>query len=128
MHDPLALAKAFVAAENAHDVEAVVALFTDDAEVHSSMHVCTTTEQIRAWQQELAEGAIEIKPNPFEVDGDVVRWTGALAVAYFRNLGLASVTGQWEITARAGKIASLNFALTPDAIATVQAAMQAKPS
>src|SRR5688572_18211179 len=54
--DPVAVARALIDAENRHDVEPAVALFTPDAVVIHATGTLTTTAEIRRWQTELAEG------------------------------------------------------------------------
>ena len=79
---------------------------------------------MRSWQEELAAGNPRLIANEFQADGDTVRWTGSLAVDFFRNLGLEVVEGQWVISVEEGRIATFSFSLAPDDLARVRAATQ----
>lgn len=120
---PLAIARALVAAESAHNVEAAVALFADDATVVVPLYTRNTREGIRAWQQELADQNFEAEFVSPQVDGNWVTWTGKISLDPWRRLGVAPLDGQWEMTVEAGRIKFFRFSLTPDSTAKLQAAM-----
>src|SRR4051794_7780464 len=59
--DTPAVVQAFLAGENAHDVNGVTALFAANATVSLATGPLQGTDQIRAWQQELADGHFAIQ-------------------------------------------------------------------
>src|SRR5664279_1468643 len=82
---PEEVVKALIAAEDAHNVEAAVAYFADDAVVrHEGGSAYTTPEAIRAWQQGLADGHFRIEAVNFQVNGSSVSWTGTSSLDRFR--------------------------------------------
>ena len=124
--DPLATVLALLAAENAHDVDAAVALFAPDATVDLALETRTGTAEIRAWQQELAAGHfyMEMLGAP-EVAGDRVRFQNRLDLDLFKQMGLGTVEGVSTARVRDGKIIEYTFALTPESVARLQAAAPA---
>jgi hypothetical protein len=121
--DPLATVHALLAAENAHDVEAAVALFAPDATVTLALETRRGTAEIRAWQRELAEGHfhMEVLGTP-EVAGDGVRFHNRLDLDLFKQMGLGTVEGISEAQVRDTKITAYTFALTPESLARLQTA------
>ena len=122
---PLALAQAVVAAENAHDVDAAVALFAEDAVATLPQYTRTTPDGIRAWQQELADQHFHGTLVAPRVDGDRVSWTGHIWLDPLRGLGIAPLAGQWDIVVRDGRIKAFTFAFSPEGMARLQAAIAA---
>lgn len=126
--DPLATVQALLAAENAHDVDAAVALFAPDALVTLALETRTGTAEIRAWQQELADGHfhMEVLGTPEvasdSVAGDSVRFRNRLDLDLFKQMGLGTVEGISEAQVQDGKITAYTFALTPESVARLQAA------
>jgi hypothetical protein len=120
---PLAVVTALLAAENAHNVDAAVALFAADAVVSLAIETRRGTDEIRAWQQELAEGHfhMEIVGTP-EVAGDTVRFNNRLDLDMFKQMGLGTVEATSQATVRDGKIVSYSFNLSPASAAKLQAA------
>ncbi len=122
---PADIARALIAAENARDVDGVMALFAPDPTVRSAMDLMTTTDAVRRWQEVLAAGDPQIAMNDdLRVAGNVARWTGTIALDLFRKLGFTVLNGSWVITVDQGKITEFTFSLASDALAQVQAAMQ----
>jgi hypothetical protein len=119
-------AAALIAAESTHDVNAAVAAFADDAVVTLPTGVLDTPDAIRAWQQELADGHFRIEPLDVHVDGNTISWTGEISLDQFRSMGIASLGGNWVLTAENGKVKTFDFSWTPEAEQALQAA--AKPS
>jgi hypothetical protein len=115
-----------VAAEGAHDVDAAMALFADDAVVTlADGSVDDTPEKIRAWQQELADGKFHLEPVARYVDGNTVNLYGTIALDSFRGLGIASLGGIWKVVVENGKIKTFDFSFTPAGLSTLQAAIAA---
>lgn len=80
-NDPAAVINAFIAAENARNVDAALALFADDAVINENPLnnpdlIHTGKDEIRAYLQRLVDGFIAVKvlEPPQLVDGKVV-WT-----------------------------------------------------
>lgn len=68
-------------AQNAHDIDAMVACFAPDATVHDEGHTHVGTDPIRAWKKETsAKYRINAEPIESRIDGDrtivVVRVSG----------------------------------------------------
>src|SRR4051794_4264474 len=61
----------YFAAQNAHDVDAMVACFAPDAAVHDEGHDIVGTDAIRAWKQATsAKYRITAEPLESQVEGD----------------------------------------------------------
>ena len=80
-NDPAAVINAFIAAENARNVDAALALLTEDAVINENPLnnpdlIHTGKDEIRTYLQRLVDGFIEVKvlEPPQIVDGKVV-WT-----------------------------------------------------
>src|SRR5690242_17062005 len=122
--DPASAVTAFIAGENAHNVDAVTALFAADATVSLATGPLKGTDQIRAWQQELADGHFSIEvTSPVTVSGTKADYTVTIALDTFRQLGLASLAGTEDMVVENGKITSFTFAFTPEAAAMLQDAI-----
>src|SRR5262245_47564660 len=79
--DPIAVAKAFDAALNAHDVDATLALFADNGTVHDAEQPPGNTDfagkaQIREWLLGfLTPGTnFRIEPSNYQANGNVVTY------------------------------------------------------
>lgn len=111
-----------VGAEAAHDVDAAMALFADNAVVTlADGSRYDTTEGIRGWQQELADGHFHLEPVARYVHGNMVTMYGEIGLDVFRGLGIATLGGVWNITVDGGKITAFDFQFTPEAIAILTA-------
>lgn len=126
--DLTAVARALIDAENRHDVEAAVALFTPDAVVIHATGTLTTTAEIRKWQTELAEGNFRANINTSSVAGDKVTLTGDVMLNSFRSLGIDKLDATWEMTVQQGRVKTFNFAFTPASAARLQQAIAASAS
>jgi uncharacterized protein (TIGR02246 family) len=124
---PVAVKNAFDAALNAHDVDAALATFADDAVFRTpGGMVLTGKPQIRPYLQGLvAENYRAEVVETRQVAADTVTSRGHIAVDQFRRLGLASVEATAEAVVRGGRITSFATALTPAGVARVQAAQAA---
>jgi hypothetical protein len=124
--DPQSVVKALETAVNAHDMEARLALFTDDAVIQIRPEAFggtyTGKQQIRKWFEELDAGHFSIAINILNVQGDTVTTRTTIAYDFFRQLGLASVDGTEQYTIQNGKIAEFTFTYTDESIAKIQAA------
>src|SRR4051794_30062493 len=127
--DVQSLVDAFIAGENAHNVDAVTALFDDNATVVLATGPLQGKDAIRAWQQELSDGHFSISvTGPVSVSGSKADYPVTVALDAFRQLGFASLDGTEEMVAANGKIASFIFAFTPESGAKFGAALAAATS
>jgi hypothetical protein len=115
-------AATLIAAESAHDVDAAVAAFADGAVVTLPTGVYDTPDAIRGWQQELADGHFRIEPLDVHVDGNTITWTGEISLDLFRGMGIASLGGNWVLTAENGQVKTFDFSWTPEAEQALAAA------
>ena len=123
--DPVAVARAFGEAENAHDVERTVALFADDAVVETPFGNFTGMDQIRKFIQGLVAGNIQTVGRDYRASGDQVSFISAATTDDFRRMGVAPVDFRIEGTVREGKIRRWVVTLTPESAAKLQAAQAA---
>ncbi len=127
------IADALITAEGANDVDGAMALFAPDAVVTiATGDVYNTPDAIRAWQQELADGKFHIEAVGRYVEGNTVHWTGDISLDLFRQMGIPSLGGVWDVTVENGQVTVFNFAWTPagaqmlqDAIAAASATPEA---
>jgi hypothetical protein len=120
--DPASVARAFIDAENRHDVEGAVALFTDDAVVVDARGRLTTRAEIRQWQSDLAAGNFAATMGTPTVAGDRVTFTGTVALDSLRAMGFDALDAAWDLTITQGRIKAFNFAFSPESAARLQAA------
>jgi ketosteroid isomerase-like protein len=118
--DPASVARAFIDAENRHDVEGAVALFADDAVVVDARGTLTTRAEIRQWQTDLAAGNFAATMGAPTVVGDRVTFGGDVALNSLRALGFDRLDATWELTIQQGRIKGYRFAFTPEANARFQ--------
>ncbi len=121
--DPGSVARALIDAENAHNVDAAVALFADDAVVTLPTGRLTTKDQIRGWQSELAGGNFKATINTPQVSGERVTFSGSIELDAFRKLGLDRLESNWDLTIQQGKVKTFTFNFTAEAGARLQEAM-----
>jgi hypothetical protein len=126
--DPAAVARSLIDAENRHDVDAAVALFTPDAVVVHATGTLTSTAEIRNWQKDLAEGNFHANINSPSVSGDKVTFTGDVALNTFTSLGIDKLDATWELTVQQGRVKTFNFVFTPAANARLQQAIAGSAS
>lgn len=109
--DPLSIVRQYDAAWNAHDLEAVMACFADDA-------VATQTppppdgginrgkDQIRRWAEGQLPG-FHVDSRDHRTSGDTVTWTSTVTGDVFRQMGFHEpLEAQAEAVVRDGKIVS----------------------
>jgi hypothetical protein len=122
--DAVSVARAVIAAENAHDVNGAVNLFAPGAIVKLPTGVFVTRAEIEQWQRELAAGNFraEITP-PVAVTPEIVTFTGAVAYDPFRQLGISPLEATWQLVIQQGRVTVFDFAFTPAATARLQAAL-----
>ncbi len=121
--DPGSVARALIDAENAHNVDAAVAFFADDAVVTLPTGQFTTRDQIRGWQSELAAGNFKATIGTPQVSGERVTFSGSVELDTFRNLGIERMDSNWDITVQQGKVKTFTFTFTAESGARLQAAL-----
>ncbi|MCC9075552.1 ester cyclase [Litorilinea aerophila] len=103
--------QSFDAAWNAHDVDAVLAFFTDDAVITpvpplpGGPEKFTGREEIRGFIQLLMPG-FRVKSENIQVSGTTVTWWFAVYSDFFQSLGVNPVTGMGEAVLDQGKFRS----------------------
>ena len=122
--DAVSVARALIAAENAHDVPGAMALFAPGAIVNLPTGALVTRAEIEQWQRELAAGNFraEITP-PVAVTPEVVTFSGTVALDSFRRLGISPLEANWQLTVQLGRVTTFNFSFTPAAAARLGAAL-----
>jgi hypothetical protein len=122
--DAVAVARALIAAENAHDVAAAVGFFGPAAIVNLPTGALVGRAEIEQWQRELAAGNFraEITP-PVAVTPEVVTFSGTVALDSFRRLGISPLDASWELIIQLGRVTIFNFSFTPAATARLQGAI-----
>jgi hypothetical protein len=123
--DPGAVARALIDAENAHDVNAALALFADDAVVTHATGTLRTRDEIRAWQTELATGNFKATITTPQVTGERATFSGTVELDTLRSLGVSPMESTWDVTVQQGKVKTFTFAFTPAAAARLQNAIAA---
>jgi hypothetical protein len=122
--DAVSVARALIAAENAHDVAAAVSMFGPGAIVVHATGQLTSTAEITAWQRDLAAGNFHADITaPVAVTPEVVTFTGTVSLDSFRSLGITSLDATWRLTIQAGKVTTFVFDFTPAATARLLAAI-----
>lgn len=113
--DPLSVAKAFLEAENAHDVDRSMSMFADNASVKVALEEYHDLQSIRHWQEALAKGNFHmVVVGDFRVDGNTVTWDNRLDLDMFKDLGLGTIEATSEMVVEDGKIVKYTFAPTPE--------------
>jgi hypothetical protein len=132
--NPTAVVTALGTALNAHNVEAGVALFTDNAVVRDPSNIAcllgpsnvrcepleieayySTPAQIRGWLQLLSQENIEVEgAGVSQSSGNNVTWTWQVSVNEYRRLDVAPLVGTGEAIVQGNKIEYLKFFLNTD--------------
>jgi quercetin dioxygenase-like cupin family protein len=129
---PASVVQAYIRAVNSHNVDAVLALYADDA-VHEvipppagARSIYIGKAQIRQFYQQTVvnHDHLEVVGTPHVV-GDKAMYTKRIASDSFRRLGLATVDASIVAIVQGGKFASYTAAVTPDSLAKLQAAAEA---
>jgi len=132
--DPESLAKlnatflviAFHEANNDHDMDAMLAFFTDDAVANfpgQSPDVYAGKEQIRTWLQNDFADNIHIDVENLQVAGDKLTWIGKISTDSLRELGIDSLESIGEAVVQEGKIKSFTATFPPESLAKLECAI-----
>ena len=129
-NDPGTVIEAYLAAVNAGDLEAILALYADDA-VHvflptpdGSAGVCLGKEQFRMWyEQSLANrDRVELEDGTLAVDSNQATYLTRISSDPWRALGLESLEAKADLVVIDGRIMTHLVTLTPDSVRQLQAA------
>src|SRR5439155_2959784 len=129
--DPLSVVNAYLAAVNAGDVNAVLATFADDGvetdltPAPGDTGVVRGKDQLRASYTEFLQGHPHLDLGTPQVAGDKVTGTYTLSADFLKQLGVDSISGQYEFVVQGGKIKSLTHGTSPASLAKIGAAVQA---
>lgn len=122
--DAVSVARALIAAENAHNVPLALSYFAPGAIVILPTGVLASPAEIEGWQRELAAGNFRADiTTPVAVTPAIVTFSGNVSLDLFRSLGLSSLDAIWELTTALGQITTFNFNFTPAAGARLGAAL-----
>ena len=128
--DPGSLIEAHVAAVNAGDLDAILALYDDDAfhialpSPDGSAGVCIGKDQFRMWyEQSLANGErMAVEDGTLAVDGNQAAFVARLTSEEWSKLGVEALEATSEIVVIDGRIMTHVVVLTPDSVRRLQSA------
>lgn len=133
--DPAAVVAAFEQNYNAGDEAGLLALVADDAVIRTVPPVpgvpgtLRGISQIRRFTaQELAAHGHDTIVGGFHAVGERVTWSVAGTSDVYRQIGLDSLSAGVEATVRNGKITSLTYTFSPEAVAKLRALAARLPS
>jgi hypothetical protein len=134
--DPAAVLVSYVEAVNAGDLEAILALYDDDAfhialpSPDGSAGVCAGKEQFRMWyEQSVANGdRIEVEEDTLAVNNNQATFVALLSSVPWQDLGVEALEATSEIVVIDGRIMTHVVLLTPDSVRQLQAARGAAAS
>src|SRR5215207_6919413 len=120
--DPASVVAAYIAAANAGDLKAILALYDDDAfhialpSPDGSAGVCVGKKQFRMWyEQSLANGdRVALEEGTLTVDGNQATFVARLSSEPWRTLGLETLEATSEIVVIDGRIMTHVVVLTPE--------------
>lgn len=123
--DPMAVFDALHVAINAHDVDAALAFFAEDAVVQfpndpTLPGLFKGSSEIRKWLDMDAANNIHVETSDLQVTGGVIVYIASVEVDELRPLGIALV-GPAEITVQDGKITALTHVLNDETLAKLAA-------
>ena len=129
--DPAAVIEDYVAAVNAGDLEAILALYDDDAfhialpSPDGSAGVCVGKEQFRIWYEEsVARGdRVAIEDETLAVADNQATYVARLSSEAWRKLGVDALEATSEIVVIDGRIMTHVVVLTPESVRRLQAAL-----
>ena len=128
--DPASVVEAYIAAANAGDLEAILALYDDDAfhialpSPDGSAGVCVGKEQFTMWyEQSLANGErVELTDGSLAVDGNQATFLARITSEPWSKLGLGALEAHSEVVVVDGRIMTHAVLLTPESVRKLQAA------
>jgi hypothetical protein len=131
--DPASVIEAYITAANAGDLEAILALYDDDAfhialpSPDGSAGVCVGKEQFTMWyEQSLAnKERVELEDGSLAVDGNQASFVTRISSEPWRELGLEALEAHSEVVVVDGRIMTHVVLLTPESVRELQAARDA---
>jgi SnoaL-like domain len=128
--DPVAVIESLDTALNAHDRDAALALFADDAVVKDGDPALGAsgnfvgTDQIRSWIAAIVDPALRfhITSSGYQVAGNIVTWSWRASIADFLPLGVDPEHGTSAALIQGGKIIFYSLASSAEWRATLHAA------
>lgn len=128
--DPAGLIDNYVAAVNAGDLEAILALYNDAAfhialpSPDGSAGVCVGKDQFRMWyEQSVANGdRIEIEDGTLAIDGNQLAYIARLTSEPWTKLGVDALEAHSEMVLSDGRIMTHVVVLTPESVRQLAAA------
>jgi hypothetical protein len=120
--DALSVLRAFDTAMNAHDVEAALALFADEAVFNAPSGSFRGRGQIRGYLQSLVTRNYRSEELQTQVAGDRVTSRARVFLDEFRTLGIAPLEAMAEVVVEGGQIRTFTAGFTPESLARLQAA------
>jgi len=120
--EPVAVAVALDMALNGGNVEAVMNLFDDAAQVKIPPDVYTGSSQIWNWASYLAANHFGSEPGLRHVGRETITWSAEVRSDQLARFGLASLHGEATLTVLGGKIAAYTFVLTRESASQLRAA------
>ncbi len=129
--DAAAIAQAFDATWNTHDIEAVLAYFVDDGTIRllpppppPTPGVYQGKEQLRMFVEAFMPG-FQVQSTNYQGNGDRATWQWSVSAPPFRQMGADPATGTGELSLRGDKLESFTATLSDETLAKMQAAAQA---
>lgn len=120
---PDAVALQLAEAVNAQDLEAALALFTDDALVTSvSPEPFNGKAEIQGWLEGMFADNFHLEAEIVEVNENVVIESDTMTMDSMKFFGIETLTGTSEITIEDGKINALEFSFSDETLADLQTA------
>jgi ketosteroid isomerase-like protein len=128
--DPAAVIEAYLAAVNAGDLDAILALYADDA-IHiflptpdGSAGVCYGKEQFTMWyEQSLAnQDRVELEDGSLAVVGNQATFLTQIRSEPWSKLGLEALEAKADLVVIDGRIMTHVVTLTPESVRQLQAA------
>lgn len=130
--DPASVAAKLNAALNAHDANAALALFTDDAVVKILPEdvlggvIANGKEQVRVWLQGVVLDDIRVQAlSSFQVLGNNVTWTESFFIYQYEDIGggaESGVVGTAEAVVQEDKIRSFTLVFSPESVTKLRSA------
>jgi hypothetical protein len=132
--DPASVVMAEVEAMNAGDIDAVLALYTDDAVIKlvppippDSPDTYTGEAEIRAWFEELVAVNFTMEVEILQVEGDTVTTNCQTWMDPTRQLGVAPLEATLVYTVQDGKITGWTWTASGESLAKLGAALAGLP-
>jgi hypothetical protein len=127
--DQVAVLKAMEEALNAGDVDAAMALFTDDAVVALAFfdETYTGAEEIRAWFEGLVAANFELHLEILQTNGNTITTKTTTWIDFTREMGIAPLVAEEAYTFQDDKIAGFTWTPTDETAAKIQAALATLP-